>query len=232
MFEEYVGNLIAELVRIAPRIAGALIVLVVGWAAGRLIGRGFSKILDKAGLDEALRRTVIGKALDRTKITIVGFFDLVIRWFVYLIAILAAVDILQISILSSFISQIVQYLPRFIAGIFILLIGFIVADFVADALRAVGKEGRLEYAPIFADALRFVFYFVVLAIGLSTMQVDVNILYIFANALAWGIALGIAVGLGIAFGWGFKDAIAKRADKWIETISAGTKKQIDEKSAA
>jgi len=232
MFEEYVGNLIAELVRIAPRIAGALIVLIVGWAAGRLIGRGLSKILDKAGLDEALRRTVIGKALDRTKITIVGFFDLVIRWFVYLIAILAAVDILQISILSSFISQIVQYLPRFIAGIFILLIGFIVADFVADALRAVGKEGRLEYAPIFADALRFVFYFVVLAIGLSTMQVDVNILYIFANALAWGIALGIAVGLGIAFGWGFKDAVAKRADKWIETISAGTKKQKDEKSTA
>jgi hypothetical protein len=232
MFEEYVGNLIVEFVRIAPRIAGALIVLIVGWPAGRLIGRGLSKILDKAGVDDALRRTAIGKALDRTKITIVGFFDLLIRWFVYLIAILAAVDILQISILSSFMSQIVQYLPRFIAGVFILLIGFIVADFVADALRAVGKEGRLEYAPVFADALRFVFYFLVLAIALSTMQIDVNILYIFANALAWGIALGIAVGLGIAFGWGFKDAIAKRADKWIETISAGTKKQKDEESTA
>jgi hypothetical protein len=225
MIEQYVASLLTELVKLAPRIAGALIVLVVGWAAGRLIGRGLSKILDKAGLDEALRRTAIGKALDRTRITIVGFFDLVIRWFVYLVAILAAVDILQISILSSFMSQIVQYLPRFIAGVFILLIGFIVADFVADALRAVGKEGRLEYAPIFADALRFVFYFVVLAIGLSTMEVDISVLYIFANALAWGIALGVAVGLGIAFGWGFKDAIAKRADKWIEIISTGTKKK-------
>jgi hypothetical protein len=232
MIEQYVANLLTELVKLAPRIAGALIVLVVGWAAGRLTGRGLSKILDKAGLDEALRRTAIGKALDRTRITIVGFFDLVIRWFVYLVAILAAVDILQISILSNFISQIVQYLPRFIAGVFILLIGFIVADFVADALRAVGKEGRLEYAPIFADALRFVFYFVVLAIGLSTMQVDISVLYIFANALAWGIALGVAVGLGIAFGWGFKDAIAKRADKWIEVISTGTKKKNSEQSNA
>lgn len=227
MIEGYLADLVGELIRIAPRIAGALIVLLVGWAAGRLMGKGLSKILDKAGVDDAMRKTAIGKALDRTRITIVGFFDLLIRWFVYLIAILAAVDILQIAVLSSFMSQIVQYLPRFIGGIFILLIGFIVADFVADALRAVGREGRLEFAPIFANALRFVLYFVVLVIGLSTMQVDVNILYILANALAWSIALGIAIGLGVAFGWGFKDAIAKRADKWVEEISLGMKKQAE-----
>lgn len=223
--ESYLANLVADLITLLPRVAGALIVLAVGWVAGRLVGRGLSKILDKAGVDDALRKTAIGKALDRTKITIVGFFDLVIRWFVYLIAILAAVDILQITILSGFISQVVQYLPRFIAGIFILLIGFILADFVGDALGAVAKEGRLEYAPVFANALKFMFYFVVLVLGLSTMQIDVNILYLFANAAAWSLAAGIAIGLGIAFGWGFKDAVAKRADKWLDTMSAGAKKQ-------
>jgi hypothetical protein len=94
---------------------------------------------------------------------------------------------------------------------------------VGDALRAVGREGRLEYVPLFADALKFLLYFVVLVIGLSTMQVDVAILYVFANALAWGLAAGVAVGLGIAFGWGFKDAIARRADTWIDAISTRKK---------
>lgn len=217
---EYISSLLAQLVGLAPKVAGALIILIVGWVAGRLLGRALSRILDRAGVDDAFRRTAIGKALDRTKLTIVGFFDLVIRWFVYLIAILAAVDILRISVLSEFMKQTVLYLPNFIAGIFILLIGFIAADFVGDALRAVAREGRIEYAPLFADALKFLLYFIVLVIGLSTMRIDVKILYVLANALSWSIAAGIAVGLGIAFGWGFKDAIAKRADRWIDSISA------------
>ena len=50
------------------------------------------------------------------------------------------------------------------------------------------------------------------------MKVEVQILYIFANALAWGIAIGIAAGLGIAIGLGFKDVIAKKTLNWIPTI--------------
>ena len=192
--------------------------------AGRLIGKGLSRVLDKAGVDDAIRRTAIGKALERTKITIVGFFDLIVRWFIYLIAILAAVDILKISVLSAFMSRVVEYLPSFIGGIFILLVGFIVVDFVADALRGVAKEGQLEYAGLFAGFLRVLLYFVVLVIGLSTMKIDASILNVFANAMAWGIAAGIAVGLGIALGWGFKDAIAKRADKWLDNAGTVAKK--------
>jgi len=221
---EYLATLLEQLVRLVPRIAGALIVLLVGWVAGRLIGKGLSRVFDKAGVDDAIRRTAIGKALERTKITIVGFFDLIVRWFIYLIAILAAVDILKISVLSAFMSRVVEYLPSFIGGIFILLVGFIVVDFVADALRGVAKEGQLEYAGLFAGFLRVLLYFVVLVIGLSTMKIDASILNVFANAMAWGIAAGIAVGLGIALGWGFKDAIAKRADKWLDNAGTVAKK--------
>jgi hypothetical protein len=224
MIESYLADFWSQLVSLVPAIIGAIIVLIVGWAAGRLIGKGIATVLDKAGVDDALRRTAIGKALEKTKVRIVGFFDLIIRWFIYLIAILAAVDILHISILSTYLSQVVQYLPLFIAGIFILVLGFMAADFAADALREVGKEGQMEFASVFANVLRFVLYFVVLVVGLSTMKVDVNILYILANALSWGVAIGIAAGFGIAIGWGFKDAVAKRADAWLDAAGEMARK--------
>jgi hypothetical protein len=224
MIESYLADFWSQLVTLVPAIVGAIIVLVVGWAAGRLIGKGIATVLDKAGVDDALRKTAIGKALEKTKVRIVGFFDLIIRWFIYLIAILAAVDILHISILSTYLSQVVQYLPLFIAGIFILILGFMAADFAADALREVAKEGQMEFASVFANVLRFVLYFVVLVVGLSTMKVDVNILYILANALSWGVAIGIAVGFGIAIGLGFKDAVAKRADAWLDAAGEMAKK--------
>ena len=193
-----------------------------------MIGRGVSKILDKIGFDDALRRTAIGKAMEKTEMKTVGFFDIIARWFVYLIAILAAVDILEIAVLSGFIRQVVEYLPSFAAGLLVILVGFIAADFVGDAVRSVGKEGAIEYSGIFANALKFVLYFVILIMGLSLMRVEVQILYIFANALAWGVAAGVAVGFGIAFGWGFKDAVSKKADSWLGKFSESAKKAAQE----
>ena len=56
------------------------------------------------------------------------------------------------------------------------------------------------------------------------MKIDVSILYIFANAMAWGIAIGVSVGLGIAFGWGFKDFIAESAKEWIQSLTTTAEK--------
>lgn len=198
-----------------PQILGAIIVLMIGWAAGRALGRGASKVLDKVGVDDALRKTPIGRAIERSGITIVRFFDLITRWFVYLIAILAAVNILEIAILSGFMASVVSYLPSFIAGVFILLIGFIIADFVSDSLAAVGREAKIEYYGLLSTLARFTFYFVILIVGLSTMRIDVSILNTFATAFAWGFAGAIAIGLGLAVGLGLKDIVNKRAESWF-----------------
>jgi hypothetical protein len=230
MVQAFIEGLLSQVAELTPRLLGAIAVLVIGYITGRLIGRGASRLLDRLGLDDALRRTAIGKALDKTRLTIVGFFDVVIRWFVYLVAVLAAVDILQIAILSTFIRQVVEYVPSLAAGILVILVGFIVADFVGDAIRNVGKAGEIEYSGVFSDIFRFLLYFVVIVMGLSLMRIDVTILHIFANALAWGVAGGIGVGLGIAFGWGFKEAFSKRADRWLTALTESSVAARERKS--
>ena len=211
------NNLAANVADMLPRIAGAVIALVIGWIAGRALGKAVSKLLDKVGVDDALRKTLVGKTLERSGITCVHFFDIIVRWFVYLIAIFAAVDILQIEVLSYYMNMVVAYLPNFIAGIVIFVAGFIIIDYVADFIRRLGEEAQIAYSRIFADGLRLFLYGVVTILALSQMKIDVSILYIFANALAWGLAIGLCVGLGIALGWGFKDAIAENSKKWIKS---------------
>ncbi len=210
------NNLAVNVADMLPRIAGAVIALIIGWIAGRALGKAVSKLLDKVGVDDALRKTLVGKTLERSGITCVHFFDIIVRWFVYLIAIFAAVDILQIEVLSYYMNMVVAYLPNFIAGIVIFVAGFIIIDYVADFIRRLGEEAQIAYSRIFADGLRLFLYGVVTILALSQMKIDVSILYIFANALAWGLAIGLCVGLGIALGWGFKDAIAENSKKWIK----------------
>jgi|Deesub1362B_J571_1020462.scaffolds.fasta_scaffold22211_1 small-conductance mechanosensitive channel len=215
--EDFLNNLAVNVADMLPRIAGAIIALIIGWIAGKALGKAVSKLLDKAGVDDALRKTLVGKTLERSGISCVSFFDLIVRWFIYLIAIFAAVDILQIEVLSYYMNMVVSYLPSFIAGIVIFVAGFIIIDYVADFIRKLGEEADIAYSRIFADGLRLFLYGVVTILALSQMKVDVSILYIFANALAWGLAIGIGVGLGIAIGWGFKDAIAENSKKWIKS---------------
>ena len=207
-----------------PGVVGAIVALIIGWIAGMALGKGVSKILDKAGVDDALRKTIIGKSIEKSGITCVHFFDLIVRWFVYLIAILAAASILNIAVLSDFLNSVVSYMPSFIAGVFILLFVFIIVYYFADFFRTFGREAKIEFTGIIANGLRLLLYFVTIIISLSVMQIDVTILYIFATALAWGIAVGAGAGIAIAVGWGFKDVIREKADKWIKTASEAAKK--------
>lgn len=141
--------------------------------------------------------------------------DLTVRWFVYVCSLLAAIDILGFKALEPFVTAAVQYLPHLIGGILILVIGLVAVDFVADLSRATGLEARVEYAGVVILGFRLILYFAVAIVALSIMKVDVSILYIFANALAWGVAVGVGAGLGIALGWGFKGFVARNAERWI-----------------
>lgn len=222
MIQEYLKGLWLKLVDLTPAILGSVVVLVIGLILGRVVGSGVSRVLDKAGVDDAVRKTAIGKALERSGMRVVRFFELIIRWFVYLIAILAAANILNIAVLSSFLTSVVQYLPRFIAGVFIIILGVILGDFVGDAIKAVGREARAEFSMVLGDALKVFLYFIVIIIGLSVMQINVQILYIFSTALAWGTALGVGAAIAIAFGLGFKDYVARNAEAWVTSITVKT----------
>ncbi len=218
-WSEVMSNLLSNMwisfVGYLPTLLGVFIVLLIGWIAGRIIGKTFSKVLDQIGVDDALLKTMVGKAIEKSGITVVKFFDLTVRWFIYLIALLTASDILKIPALSNFMNQVVGYIPSLLAGVFIIIGGIIVTDAISDMMRSFVETATAEYASLIVGALRFFLYFMVVTIGLSMMQVDVSILYTFANSLSWGAALGIGVGLGVALGWGLKDVVAEKAKQLL-----------------
>ncbi|HDD43027.1 MAG TPA: hypothetical protein ENF79_05040, partial [Nitrososphaeria archaeon] len=100
MIYEFLRSLGEWLVAATPKIITAVIILIIGWAVGRGLGAVISRILDKAGVDDALRKTSIGRAIEKSGISIPKFFDVLIRVFIYLIAVFAAVNVLEIEFLT------------------------------------------------------------------------------------------------------------------------------------
>ena len=220
---QIITNLISQFVAFLPRLIGAIIILIIGWAVGRGLGAAISRILDKAGVDDALRKTSVGKAIERAGVSIPRFFDILIRVFIYLVAVFAAVNVLQIEVLTYYMKMVVEYLPSLIAGIVILIFGLMIADFIGDAITAVGREAKIEYSSLASIAVRGALYLVVIIIGLSTMKIDVSILNVVVTAISWGVAGAIALGGGLALGFGLRDYVAKKAEELLKKASKSAK---------
>ena len=212
---EWLQDPVVQLVAFLPRIVGALVILFIGWILGRVTARAVMRLSDRVELDRMVLETPLGRVLGGTEQAVSRTFGALAKWFVYGLAILAAANALAIALLSEWISTAVSYLPAFIAGLLVIVFGFVIADFIGDVIERAQTLTQTAYNRIFADGVRVFLYFTAIVIGLDTMGIDVGILYVFAQALAWGLAAAIAIGVGIALGWGGKDYVNDNIDRWM-----------------
>ncbi|MFA9501353.1 hypothetical protein NP511_03785 [Natrinema thermotolerans] len=224
---DWLQDPIAELVTFLPRLVGALIILAIGWVLGRVAAGVVRRLADGVELDRMVLETPLGRILGGTERAVSHAFGTLAKWFVYGLAILAAANALAIAMLSEWISTAVSYLPAFVAGLLVITFGFVVADFIGDAIERTRAATETAYTTWFATGARMFLYFTAIVIGLDTMGIDVGILYVFARALAWGLGAAIAIGAGVAFGWGGKDYVAENIDNWMNRTSQVTPSEGD-----
>jgi len=204
-FADAVGTIVGYIDEIIVVIA----ILIIGLFAGRILGKVVSKVLDKIGVDEAVDKTAIGDTIKKSGMTTVGVFDALVRWFIYLIFIMAAVNVLDIPMFTTLMHQVVLYVPHLILGIIVLVAGLIVADFVMDTIGEQLTAKEVEFADTITSVLRAIFYLVVIVFALDQLLIETTIIYTFLVPLAWGLAAGIAIAIGISLGWGTKDIVAE-----------------------
>lgn len=216
--EETVSNIIAFL----PRLVGALVILLIGWILGVVLGKIVKRLVDRVELDKFVLDTPLGGMMGGSQDAVSATFGKITKWFVYALAILTAADVLAIELLSEWVQTAVSYLPAFIAGLFVIVLGFVVADFIGDAIMQTRAATQTAYTQWFSTGTRMFLYFTAIVIGLDTMGIDVSILYLFARAIAFGLAAALAIGLGIAIGWGGHSYVSDNIDRWLGQASSST----------
>jgi hypothetical protein len=205
------------IVAILPVVIGAILILVVGWIVGRLLGKAVRMILDKLKVDSLFADSSFLKALAGAGITISYIFDVVIRLFVYLIAVLAAVDLLNLDYLSALMKDIVEYIPHIIVFVMIVLVGFILIDYFADFLLKFHPTASVDLMQPVILVMRVFLYFVVAIFALSQLKLDLTIIYTFLTPVAWGIGIGLGAAIAIVFWFGLKERGAWIMDQLVNT---------------
>ncbi|MEK7464699.1 MAG: hypothetical protein AAB617_02895 [Patescibacteria group bacterium] len=207
-------NLWAGAVGVLGDIIGALIVLIVGLivASGleslveRLVGLiKLDKVLSNIGINEHLRRA--GMQLNSGK-----FLGKLVYWFLVVVFLLAATDILGFFTLSSFLRDVLVYIPNVIVAVLIMLAAFVVGNFMRGAVRAAVKGTNLHGA----NFLSTLTWWAVVMFGFLAALSQLHVAVTLVNSLVTGFVAMLALAGGIAFGLGGKEYAAHLLNKLRE----------------
>lgn len=208
----------SKIINFLPNLLGAIIVLIFGlivaWILKWVVVQFFTLIRvqtvsDQIKLTELLKKIKVNS-------NIAEVFGVLVYWIIVIIFLLPTLEILGLSQVSSVLNQILAYIPNTLVAAFMVLVGILLADFVANLVKAAAVSFGATTAGVLASVVRYaIIVFVILA-----ALVQLNIASYFLTTLFTGFVGMFAIAGGIAFGLGGKDAAKELIDKIKDDFSA------------
>jgi len=192
-----------------PHIIGAAVILAIFYFVGRLLAKLATKALTKIRFDELPVKLGLAKKPIKgagSPSNVVGYTIMV---FMMLFGIIMAADLLGFTAVRELIAVLTQFLGLVILGVVIIGIGILIANFVANILRAAGRsESMISLVKISIIVLSVV-------LGIRAMGFADDLIL-----LGFGLALGAAaLAAAIAFGLGGREVAGKLLARWTKTGS-------------
>ena len=197
-----------DLVGFIPELVIAILVVIVGWIFGNILKSITERIFKTLKLDAALDSAGVDTLAERAGYPFKPghFVGSLIKWFVIIVFIVVALDVLGLNEVTGFFSnEVLTYLPRVIVAALILFGSMLLAQFVGASVSAAARAANFRSADMLGTFTRYaILTFAVLA-ALSQLQIAPDLV----QTLFMGVVFAVSLALGLAFGLGGRDAAAK-----------------------
>jgi small-conductance mechanosensitive channel len=195
--------LVTDVMRWLPMLAAALLLLVFGWLAARLAQFVVGGILKRIGLDRLGEKAGGARLLQDLGMdsSVSRVLARLVFWLILLVFVLAAADSLGLQGMSATLQGVVDYLPKVLAAMLILLLGGLIARLVGNTLGALADRSGIRGGLALGQATRYIILIFVVVLALEQLGVETALLVSFAIVLVTALMLALA----LAFGWGSRE---------------------------
>ena len=183
-----------------PNIIGAIIVLVLGWIITKIVVYLLKRVFKFAKIDLLSEKINDLKLLGKSEISIpiTNAITVFVKWIMFLVFLIIAADIMNWTIVSQEIGNLLRYLPKLFSAIALFMIGIYIARFVKKAIQGFYESFDLAGSKIISS---IVFYIIAIIISITALnQADIDTTVVTNNVTiilgAFLLAISIAFGLG------------------------------------
>jgi len=139
-----------------PRIIGFLLILLIGWIIAGLLAGVVAALLRAIKFDNVAQRAGItgfvqNMGLKEAPSSVVAD---IVKWFIRLIALVAAFDALGLPAVSQIVQQFLLWIPNLIVASAVLVIAGLLANFLADVVRGATAQAGLGNPDMLAGIAR------------------------------------------------------------------------------
>jgi hypothetical protein len=198
-FNKFLGKVLTFL----PNLLAMITILIVGffiaWVLKVVLLRflkaiQFDRVSERWGFSQVFSKG--GMAYSPT-ILISRFFF----WVVVLITLILGINALEVAATQNFITHFFNYLPHLFAAILILVVGYLVAVFLGQAILIAAVNAQMESAKFLSRAVRWFIIVLSLTMALYHLGIAEKVIIV-AFTITFG---GVVLALAIAFGWGGRE---------------------------
>ena len=194
------AHLGAQFATFAPKIAGMLAILLIGWIIARIAQAASARVLARTKLDDQGGYLGSSEILQEAGIQrpLSGVISRLLYWIVLLTFVLPAAETLGLTSVATATNLLIGFLPNVVASLLIFMLGLLLARFVGNAVSSAAAASEVPYSYNLGLAARGSMIVVasivaVEQLGVKSALLQWSLIAILAAAL-FSIAYAFAVG--------------------------------------
>ncbi len=218
-FNASLSDLWGGVITVLPLILIAVILFAIGWIIASLVASLIEKIfvslkvdtlLKSSGLDEIVKKT--GYNLNSGK-----FIGGLVKWFIIVVFLMFSLGIVGLNDVNSFLQgMVVEYLPKVIVAVLMLLVAAVVAGVAEKFIVAGSKATSLGNSHLLGAVAKWSIWIA----AIMTVMYQLGIVAPIIQTIITGVVFALALALGLSFGIGGKDVAKEILEKIKHNISS------------
>lgn len=214
---ESFNNVFYSVASFLPNFVIAIIILIIGWIVAAIVGKAVWHVVKLLKVDNLFQGTPVEKTFKRAGFTfdIGAFLGGLVKWFLIVAFLLGALDVLHLTQVNLFLTQVLEYIPNVIAAVLILLIAAVIGDVLNKVVRGSALAAGFHRANLLGSVTKWsIWIFAILA-----ALFQLGIAAAFVQTLFTGVIIALSIAFGLAFGLGGQETAAHWLEKTREEIA-------------
>src|SRR3990167_6866820 len=205
------NSLLYGTVNFLPNLVLAIIIFVIGWFLGVLIGRVIAQAIRAIKVDHALRSAGVEEVVNRAGWTLNSgeFIGALVKWFIIIVFLLSALSVMGLTSVTIFLQLgLLPYLARVIVAVMIIAIAAVVAEVAQSVVAGSARAAGVSSAGFAGTVAKWAIWIFAILAALDTLGVTP-----FVQTIFTGVVVALSIAFGLAFGLGGQDAAGSFIDR-------------------